>query len=275
MKENFRQCTENFLMRRWVSQLPILILVAIAISVSTYLQISQMTRIEARNQQTRIKQAYQLEEQQTKESLRLLSRLPILNFENLVADWTFLNFLQYFGDDEARKKTGYSASTDFFEIIIKKDPCFLDIYPYLSSSITLYAGQPQQTVTLLEHGVKKIPFSKQAQAYFLWQAKGTDELLFLGKNQAAQHSYEMAAAWAEKSTDPTLQSIAARSRQTSQYLASNPNSRRARVGAWFNILTNAVDESASQLALQQIKILGGHVSISSKGSFQVTLPKKD
>ena len=40
----------------------------------------------------------------------MLKNLPSFGFDNLIADWTFLKFLQYFGDDEARDVTGYDLA---------------------------------------------------------------------------------------------------------------------------------------------------------------------
>jgi NAD-dependent DNA ligase len=275
MTQDLEQKTRTIMMHRWVSQLSILIAIAIAASLTIRFQMNQLTQIEQRRQQTQSKGIYQREEQQIKEALNLLAKLPGLNFDNLIANWAFLNFLQFFGDDQARKNTGYGIAPSFFDLIVEKDPNFLDIYPYLSASVTLYAGQPQQTVALLEKGAKKTPSSRHPQAYFLWQSKGTDELLFLGRNQDAQRSYQIAAHWAEKSTDSTLHSIAQSSRQTAQFLSKNPDSKRARVGAWFGVLTGAINDTSRQIAVKQIEALGGKVSLMPNGAYQVYLPSSD
>jgi hypothetical protein len=54
------------------------------------------------------KQAAQQEAQQEALRLKMLKTIPSFGFDNLIADWTFLKFLQYFGDDEARDVTGYN-----------------------------------------------------------------------------------------------------------------------------------------------------------------------
>jgi hypothetical protein len=240
-----------------------------------YLQFSQLAKLEAHTHKLQNKQAYQLEELKTQQNLEVLTKFPRSNFRNLVADWTFLSFLQYFGDADAREKTGTRLAPNFFDVAVHQDPLFLEMYPYLSASVTLYAGKPERTVQLLEKAAQAIPTKIKPKAYFLWQAKGTDELLFLGENKAAKGSYEMAANWAERSSDPTTKVVAERSRQTAQFLAANPDSRRARVGAWFNVLTSAVDNNARQLAQQQIHRLGGEIYVLSNGAFQVRLPKSD
>jgi hypothetical protein len=238
------------------------------------LQLSRLSQLDRKASQPPSKADYLREEQQTQASLKLLAKLPTFGFDNLVANWSFLNFIQYFGDDQARDQTGYRITPNFFQVIVDRDPRFLAMYPYLSASVSLYGGQPQQTVRLLQQGINAIPPTMQSEAYFLWQAKATDELLFLGKTQDARHSYEMAASWASQSNTPQMQAIAQRSRQTAQFLATNPDSRRARVGSWYNILTNAIDDPTRQLAAKQIQALGGKI-IQRNGAFQVKLPDAD
>jgi hypothetical protein len=254
-------------------------LLPIFIALSTgggivWLQVSRLAQLEARANQSQTKAEYLREEQQTQASLQVLAKMPALGFDNLIADWSFLSFIQYFGDDKARPQTGYKVSPEFFKLAVDRDPRFLGMYSYLSAGVTLYAGKPQETVRLLQQGASTIPPAMQPDAYFLWQAKGTDELLFLGRSADARKSYETAAAWASQSPKADLQAIAARSRRTAQFLASNPDSRRARVGAWFNILTNAIDDPTRQFALRQIKALGGTISVQN-GALQVKLPKED
>lgn len=234
----------------------------------------QLTRLDNLGQRNQSTQSYQIEEQKTQDSLKVLSKLPKLGYENLIADYMFINFIQYFGDADARAKTGYRLSPDFFDIIIKRDPLFLDAYHYLSASVTLYAGQPQKSVSLLTKGIAAVPPSLQSRAYFLWQYKAADELLFLGDTAAAQRSYEMVSNWAGQSKDPQMQGIAARSLQTAQFLASNPDSRRARVGSWFNVLSNAIDDPTRQFAAKQIQALGGKI-VNQNGAFQVKMPQGD
>jgi hypothetical protein len=249
--------------------------ITLCCSAIAYSQIGRLSQIERKIEQTRIKAEYVREEQKMSTDLKALAKFPHSGFDNLIADWAFLNFLQYFGDDQARPKTGYKLTPSFFQIIVARDSRFLDIYPYLSAGVTLYAGRPEQTVQLLQMGIDGTPKSKQTDAYFLWQLKGTDELLFLGRNNDAQRSYRMAAAWASQSTDPQMQAIAVRSRQTAEFLASNPDSRRARVGAWSSFLSNPVDGITMHLAKQQIEALGGKVFTLPNGTLQVKLPSKD
>ncbi len=113
------------------------------------------------------------------------------------------------------------------------------------------------------------------QAYYIWLYKGTDELLFLGDTEAAQHSHEMAARWASMSNESDGKRIAALSNQSAQFLARNPDSKKAQVNSWTMILVNAVDGRTRQLAIDRIEALGGQVSISPKGEVKIAPPKQD
>jgi len=64
--------------------------------------------------------------------------------------------LQYFGNREHRDVTGYGLSGDFFEVIIDREPYAYDPYIFLSSSLTLYAAQPERAVELQAKGLQSL-----------------------------------------------------------------------------------------------------------------------
>jgi hypothetical protein len=274
MNNSVKLTASSLVLSQWTSLFLTTVIVLLSYGTVIHLQLSRLSQIDRKAKKHLTKAEYFREEQQTQASLKLLAKLPTFGFSNVIANWSFLNFLQYFGDDQARPMTGHRITPDFFQVIVDRDPRFLNMYPYLSASVSLYGGQPQQTVRLLQQGINNIPQIMQSEAYFLWQAKATDELLFLGRTQDARRSYEMAASWASQSNNPQLQAIAQRSHQTAQFLATNPDSRSARVSSWYNILTNAIDDSTRQFAAKQIQALGGEI-INRNGAFQVRLPKND
>ncbi|KJH71511.1 hypothetical protein [Aliterella atlantica] len=207
--------------------------------------------------------------------LTVLQKLPSFGFRNIIADYTFINFAPYFGDDEARAKTGYALSPEYFEVIINRDPYFLDAYRFLSSSTTLYAGMPERTVALMEKGLKSLSPQVPKNSYYIWRYKGTDELLFLGDSQAARQSFETAGKWADTYSDKDSKYISQLSYQTAQFLAKNPNSKSAQVSAWSLVLNNAFDDRVRKIAISRIQALGGKVSITPDGQLKVQPPKKD
>lgn len=246
-------------------------LVIFCILVAGSFQLQQLKKLRSQNTgSTNLSQV-----QQEKLSLDLLQKAPAFGFNNLVADWVFLNFLQYFGDEPARLKTGYQLSPDYFEVIVDRDPKFLNIYPFLSTSISMYAAQPAQSVALMEKGLKSLAPKAPPKSYYVWRYKGIDELLFLGDSKGAQHSFEIAAEWASAYSDSVSNNVAAISRQTAQFLASNPESKSAQMSAWMMVLGNAVDSRTRQLAINRIKFLGGKVFITPQGNVKVVAPKQD
>lgn len=239
-----------------------------------FLQLPQLKQINS------IKTTASLEDikkeiQSEKLRLNLLRQLPTFGFDNLIADWVFINFLLYFGDDEVRLKTGYSLSPEYFEVILARDPYFLQAYLFLSSSTSLYAGRSERSVALMEKGLKLLTPKVPLKSYYVWRYKGIDELLFLGDAQAAKQSFATAAQWASTYADEESKQVAAISQRTAEFLAQNPNSKSAQVGAWTMVLSNQVDEQTRNLAIKRIEALGGKVSITPQGAVQVSPPKQD
>lgn len=207
--------------------------------------------------------------------LELMQKLPSFGFENMIGNWVFIKFAQYFGDEAARDKSDYSLSPEYFKVIINRDPYFLDAYRFLSSSTTLYAGMPESTVALMQQGLKSLAPKVPDKSYYIWRYKGTDELLFLGNAQAARQSFETAGKWADAYTDDDSKLVAKISHQTAQFLAKNPNSKSAQVSAWSMVLNNAFDDRVRKIAISRIQALGGTVSITPDGQVKVQPPQKD
>ena len=207
--------------------------------------------------------------------LNLLKRLPAFGFDNLLADWVYLGFIQYFGDDKARDRTGYEISPEYFDIIIDRDPRFLEAYVGLSTSLSIYVGMPEKSVALMEKGLSSMSPKTPPKSYYVWRYKAIDELLFLGDSQASRQSFEKAAEWASVYSDPESKKVVDISRRTAQFLARNPDSKNAQVNAWSMVLTNAPDDRTRKLAISRIEGLGGKVMITPEGKLNIKLPKED
>ena len=217
---------------------------------------------------------FQKQAESEKLQLQLLRKVPGLGFDRLIADWAFINFLIYFGDDDARDKTGYSLSPEYFEIIVDRDPYFLKSYLFLSSSTTLYAGLPEKSVALMNRGLKALSPQIPAKSYYVWRYKATDELLFLADAQAAKNSFTKAAQWANTYSDDESKYVALSSIQTAKFLARNPNSKAAQISAWTTVLGNAFDDRTRRRAINRIQALGGIVSATPNGQFNVGIPRE-
>lgn len=208
--------------------------------------------------------------QEQRASLKLALQLPSLGFDNTVANATLIQFIQYFGDSEAREKTDYSASADFFEVILKNDPYHLAHYVFLSGSNTLYAGNPDRTVELIDNSLSELSPEQPSDGFYVWRYKAVDELLFLGDSSASQNSFNTAADWAEQSKSPNAEVVSEQSRQTAEFLATNPSSRIAQIDAWGSILTTALDDNTRAIVVQKIESLGGSISITEEGGISIS-----
>lgn len=238
------------------------------------LQLPQLNRLSNRSKTASLEESQQAVKSEELR-LNLLQKTPIFGYDNLFADWVFLNFIQYFGDDEVRAVTGYSLSPKYFEIIVDRDPRFSGIYIGLSTSISLYAAKPEKSVALMEKGLQSMSPQTPPKSYYVWRYKAIDELLFLGDAQGARQSFEKAAEWATTYSDEESQNVAALSRKTAAFLARNPESKSAQVTAWTMVLNYATDERTRQIAINRIRALGGEVIVTPQGTPRVRLPQVD
>ncbi|NJR64846.1 MAG: hypothetical protein HC772_05250 [Leptolyngbyaceae cyanobacterium CRU_2_3] len=210
-----------------------------------------------------------------KNRLTFLKQLPSFGYQNLLADWTFLSFLQYFGDEAARSKTDYRLSPDYFEVILGRDPYFLQTYIFASTSTALYAGMPEKSIALIQQGLQSLKPNVPAGSYYVWRQLGIDQLLFLGDAQAAKQSFETAANWARLSDLAGSANVAEASQQTADFLSKNPSSKTAQVSAWTMVLGSAPDDRTQKIAISRIEALGSKVVKHPDGSFGIQAPAKD
>lgn len=238
-------------------------------SCITLLQKPKLTELASPGSTSLDKSVLELRDEQQRMQFSILESTPDFGFSNLVADWTFLNFLQYFGDTSARAIAGYQLSPNFFNTIVKKDPLFIESYLYLTTSVSIHAGRPEEAIQQMSTGLEAMSPTLPATSYLVWRYKGIDELLFLGDGEAAQQSFLNAALWAEKSPDPNAGSVAEVSRRTADFLEDNSASTSAQISSWAQVLVRAVDEYTIRLATERIEALGGEIVVSSSGRVSI------
>lgn len=220
-------------------------------------------------------QSLHQQDQATAATLALAQKMPTFGFDNLVGNWFFLRFLQYFGDDEARAKTGYHLSPEFFRVVIPKDPYYRMFYLFLSGSTSNFAAQPEQSVAITAQGLERLTPTLPSDGFYIWRYRGVDELLYLGDGKAAQRSFQTAAAWGRQSPEVDAPIIAENSQRTADFLANNPLSKQAQVNAWASVLANAFDNATRQNAIDRIEALGGTVTVSETGEIRLQFPPDD
>ncbi|WP_231506000.1 hypothetical protein [Planktothrix serta] len=208
-------------------------------------------------------------QQQEATRLKLLKTLPSLGYGNLLADWAFLGFLQYFGDDPARQKTDYELLNDYFEVIVTHDPLWVEMYNFLSTSVSFYQARPDLTVKLIEKGLQSLSPEKNPKAWLVWRVKGVDELLLLGDTQAAIKSHRMAAKWAENTPD---QDFAPRLREFAEILSQNPDNKLIRIQSWLMVYGATEDKLVRKRAIQELTELGVKIKYQDNGELRFTIP---
>jgi hypothetical protein len=213
---------------------------------------------------------------QKQESLRLdlLSKAPSFGFDNLIADWAFLNFLQYYGDEEARSQTDYSLSPKYFDIVTQRDPRFADTYLFLSGTVSHQIGQPEQALTLMQRGMKALSPQITPKAFVVWRFAALDQLLLLGDVPGAIQSLEMAADWSAKTQE--YRNLAPVFAGSATFLKTDPDSKLIRFQAWAAVYMQAGamgDLKTQARAKQEILALGGVEKVDEKGRPIFTLPQ--
>jgi hypothetical protein len=244
-------------------------LLALGISCLFVINNLQSTQLNKISENTLTKESYLKQKQSVELKLSLLKKNPSFGLENLIADWTMLQFIQYFGDSEARNVTGYSLSADYLEVIAKNDPLFSRAYMIISPASSMFGGTPERTVVIMNQGLAKMS-ANTPDAYYIWLYKGVDEILFLGDLQAAKNSYQMSAAWASEAGD---QKIAEAAKGTAEFLATKPDTRQAQVGVWFMVWTSNKDERIRQIAEAKIESIGGKLKVYPDGRVEAIPPK--
>ena len=202
-------------------------------------------------------------EKQESIRLDLLKKSPTFGFNNLIADWTFLNFLQYYGDTPVREKTGYSLSPKYFDIITRLDPRFEDIYLFLSGTLSYQLGKPELAIQMMDRGTAALSPQINPKSYQLWRFKGLDQLLLLGDVPDSIHSHEMAAKWVQGTPDQNLVPVF---QQVIDFLRKDPNSVPVRLQSWATIYSQAAevkDKQTQEKAKQEIEKLGWQLQVKN------------
>ena len=211
-------------------------------------------------QQATIKRAPQgledpvLAQDRTRTQLQLAARMPSLGFDNLLANWAFLSYLQYFGDTEVRQATGYTANEDYFELMTLRDPRFTTLAPFISAGVAYYAGKPEKSVALMTRMTDVLDPKHQPDAFWVWRFKAFDQYLLLNDIPATVASLEMAGRWAAMTSK--YRRVAPFFQETADFLRRDPNTLAVRFYAWNEVYQAAVDRLVIQRAEQELLAMG-------------------
>ncbi|MEB3825885.1 hypothetical protein [Phormidium sp. CCY1219] len=212
-------------------------------------------------------------QQQEALQLEVLARSPTFGFDNLLADWLFLKWVQYFGDEPLREQTGYDLNDDYFDLITKLDPRFAEVYPFISTAVSFTQGKPETGIAFMERGTAALSPEMDPKAYMVWRYKGLDELLLLGDIEASIYSHEMAAQWVKATPEEDAAELAELYQRMAQFLRSDPDSTPVRFWAWNEVYHNAMTESVQLRAEEELLKLGAEKQITESGGVRFFLPE--
>ena len=197
---------------------------------------------------------YLSQEEELSRSLQFQRQTPTLGFDNLAADWSYLNFVQYFGDKNARDTIGYRLVPEYFETIVEIDPHFTQAHLRLSIANSMYAGNAQRTVTLTEKILESID-PKSKDYALLWTSKGLDELLFLGNKEAAINSYKVAAQWSNLGNKNLPDGLTIKDLEETLESISEADLKLAQIRAWSSVLVHIKDNQRKSEIIDKISDL--------------------
>lgn len=203
---------------------------------------------------------YLSQEEEQARLIKFQRQTPSLSFDNLKADWSYLNFVQYFGDKSARETIGYKLIPDYFETISNIDPHFTQAHLKLSIANSMYAGNPEKTITLMEQVLESVD-PESEQAALLWTSKGLDELLFLGDKEAAIKSYKMAAKWATLTESSYPQGLTIKDLEAALESTSEIELKEAQIRAWSSVLVYIKDNQKKREIITKIGSLKAEILV--------------
>lgn len=206
---------------------------------------------------------YVSQENQEAKLIEFQQQSPNLGFDNLIADWSYLNFVQYFGDANARETIGYKLIPEYFETITSIDPRFTQAHLRLSIANSMYAGNAEKTIVLMEQVLDSVdPASEEAA--LLWTSKGLDELLFLGDKKAAIRSYKIAAQWAELSNNIRPDGLTIKDLEEALESTDEIDLKKAQIRAWSSVLVHIRDNQKKKEIKDKIDNLKAEILVLEK-----------
>ena len=246
------------------------LIITIIIFISSAIGITTLQKPLLNPEQNIVSDDVYQQEEAIGNNLALIKKLPTFGFDNLISSWLFLDFIQYYGNSKARDITGYRLLPKYYEIIVDKDPRYVNSYFILDPATTLFSGRPDLSVRYMNQGLNYLQ-PEQEWAHQVWFFKAIDELLFLGETQEAIKSYEKAAEWVAITEREETAGFYEIYQGTAEFLKQNPDSRQARFGAWMMVFRNAPDDKTRIFVLKNLKELGAKITVEN-GTLSIDPP---
>jgi tetratricopeptide (TPR) repeat protein len=211
-------------------------------------------------------------QQNTREELALdaLANLPAFGNRNLIGDFLWLRFAQYFGDTQARAKSGYSLNYRYLKTITDRNPHFENAYRIVNLAVAYRMGRTDLADALLVSGIQANP-----NGYLIWQTRGFLHFLYTGNTAFAVYCFRRNAGLAVAVGGNSQQHWGNYWFAMSKYLEVSKSNAWTRRQIWAEVYANSSDSSTQALALNQLGKLGVFLSKDGRmvARYAVQLPE--
>ncbi len=162
------------------------------------------------------------------------AKVCALGYDQLLADWYWLAFVQYIGDGAARGRDHYAAADKYLQLIVDLDPGFIKAYWFASFILGSERRQPDEAAKFIDRGIQANPDN-----WYLPFIAGINQYLYARNDISAAKYYKMAAKFPD--APPWL------SRQSAILAARIPSSIKE-INIWDSIYGSSSDEMVKEKA---------------------------
>lgn len=115
-------------------------------------------------------------------------KLVALGYDQLVADYYWLEFIGYFGDSQARSRDNYALAHQYLELVTALDPNFVQPYWFAAFAVGAEEKRPLTAAKIIERGI-----ACNQDNWYLPYIAGINMYLFAHDDLQAARYYRMAA----------------------------------------------------------------------------------
>lgn len=165
------------------------------------------------------------------------ARLMSLGFDQILADFYWLQFVGYVGDLDNRKLDRYALADQYLDLITGLDPYFVQAYWFAAFTVGSDQHRPQRAAELLERGIQANPDN-----WYLPFIAGNNQFLYANNGLAAAKYYRMASKfpgapdWLERQAN---------------ILETNTPLLIKQAYSWLNIFNSAEESMVKEHAREQ------------------------
>jgi hypothetical protein len=165
-------------------------------------------------------------------------KIASLGYDDLLADYYWLRFIQYFGGGEARQRDRYASAEKYLRLIVMLDPHFLAAYDFVAFGVGGEEGRPDTAKEILDFGI-----SHNQDSWRLPFLAGINEYLFARNELEAANYYDIASR--RPHAPPWL------ARQAGILRTKLPSTMKA-INVWKSAYETAVDNSIKRKAQSEL-----------------------